>query len=234
MRQILTINNKPLSDFNCFYDGSEWFRKPERMVEMYSVVGKNGDLAVSDGRYSNISIPFRCYIRENFKDNFSNLLDYLAENEDNYVRVESNEQPDVYRLGLFSSEIQPSMWQFNRNGTFTLELNFKPQKWLKMGEIGIELESSQTILNPTSFAALPLFEVVGTGTLNVNSSVLVLANNTSTTMIDCEMQDCYEGVINRNPDLTITGGFPSLKKGENVISFTGFSSVKLIPRWWKL
>ena len=234
MRQILTINGKPLSDFNCFYDGSEWFRKPERMIETYSVVGKNGDLAISEGRYSNIEIPFRCFIRDDFKDNYSNLLAYLADNEDNYMRVESNEEPDIYREGLFSSEIQPSMWQFNRNGTFTLEFNFKPQKWLKSGEIGINLLSSNTLMNPTNFTALPLFEVIGTGTLNVGSSTLVLANNTSTTYIDCEMQDCYEGTINRNPDLTITGGFPKLEKGQTTITFSSFTSVKLYPRWWKL
>lgn len=233
MRQILTINGKPLSDFNCFYDGSEWFRKAERMVEMYSVPGRNGDLAISDGRYSNISIPFKCYIKNNFRENYSNLLNYLAEFEDNYVRIESSEEPNIYRQGVFSSEIQPKMWQFNREGTFTLEFNIKPQKWLKSGEIAISIDGTATLINPTNFTAFPLIEVVGTGTIEIGDSSLTLANNTSTTFIDCEIQDCYEGAINRNPDLTIVGSFPSLKK-ETDISVSGFTSVKIYPRWWKL
>ena len=234
MRQILTINGKPLSDFNCFYDGSEWFRKAERMVEMYSVPGRNGDLAIADGRYSNISIPFRCYIKNDFKNSYSNLLDYLAQFEDNYVRIESSEETDIFRQGVFSSEIQPNMWQFNREGTFSLEFNFKPQKWLKSGEIAINIDGTTSLINPTNFTAFPLFELVGTGTINIGSSILTLANNTSTTFIDCEIQDCYEDTINRNPDLTITGDFPTLPKGETEISISGFTSVKIYPRWWKL
>ena len=231
MIQILTINNKPLTDFNCWYDGQNWFRKPDKMVDMYSVIGKNGDLIISQDKYSNISIPFSCFIKDNFKENYSNLLQYLGQ-FDGYMRIESNEEPDVFRMGAFTSEIQPNMTQFNRGGIFTLEFNFKPQKYLKSGEIAIEGDSE--LLNPTNFTALPLIEVVGTGTVQINDSILTLANNTSTTFIDCEIQDCYEGSINRNPDLTITNGFPKLVKGLNVIEQSGFTSFKLYPRWWKL
>ena len=230
---MITFDNKPFSDFNTFEDESQLYGTPSKDSTFYSIPGKSGDLEIFNNRYLNKELSVNCFIRENFGENYSNLINFLY-SSDGYKRFETSVDPDVYRMASFVSEIEPDTGSFLKYGQFTLTFNFKPQKWLKMGEIGIDLSSSQTIFNPTNFTALPLFEVVGTGTLNINSSTLVLANNTSTTMIDCEMQDCYEGVINRNPDLTITGGFPSLKKGENVISFTGFTSVKLIPRWWKL
>ena len=92
-------------------------------------------------------------------------------------------------MASFESEIEPSMWQFNDRGTFTLNFNFKPQKWLKMGENAIEITNTKSIINPTNFDAFPLIELVGTGSITINSSVLTLSANTSTTFIDCEIQD---------------------------------------------
>ena len=79
----------------------------------------------------------------------------------------------------------------------------------------------------------PLIEVSGTGTITINDSILQLSQNTSITYIDCDLQDAYEGTINRNPNLTITNGFPILKSGNNSVSVSG-CTINLIPRWWKL
>lgn len=227
-----TFNDISLIDYQCFYDGSQLWRKPERLVEKCSVVGKNGDLIIDQGSFSNISRPFSCYIRKDFIKNYTNLIDGLS-SVIGYGRLETTEEPDVFYMASFVDEIQPDLEQFNEKGRFTLTFDFKPQKWLKSGENAIEIGSSISLVNPTSQNALPLIQVVGTGSITINSSVLTLANNTSTTVIDCESQDCYEGTINRNSDLTITGGFPVLTK-ENEISVSGFTSVKLTPRWWRL
>lgn len=229
---MITFNNKPFADFNTFWDGAEIFKTPQKDSSFYSVPGRNGDLEIFNDRYLNKEIPINCFIRENFKENYSNLINFLY-SQNGYKRFETSLEPDIYRMASFVSEIEPSTGQFNKYGQFTLTFNFKPQKWLKQGEIGIDVDGSIMLINPTRFTALPLFEVVGTGTMNVNSSVLTLANNTSTTFIDCDLQDCYEGDINRNPDLTVTGGFPKFGK-ENGVSFSGFDSVKVHPRWWKL
>ena len=228
----LTFNDISLIDYQCFYDGSQLWRKPERLVEKCSVIGRNGDLIIDQGSYSNITRPFNCFIRKDFIKNYNSLIDALS-NTKGYGRLETTEEPDVYYMASFVDEIQPDLWQFNEKGTFTLNFDFKPQKWLKMGENAIEIDSSISLVNPTSQTALPLIEVVGTGNITINSSVLTLSQNTSTTIIDCETQDCYEGTINRNANLTIVGGFPVLTK-ENEISVSGFTSVKLYPRWWRL
>ena len=36
--EVLTFNGISLSDYNCFYDGSQLWRKPEKMVDYYSVL----------------------------------------------------------------------------------------------------------------------------------------------------------------------------------------------------
>ena len=228
----LTFNGISLVDYQCFYDGSQLWRKPERLVEKCSVIGRNGDLIIDQGSYSNITRPFNCFIRKDVIKNYNSLIDALS-NTKGYGRLETTEEPDVYYMASFVDEIQPDLWQFNEKGTFTLNFDFKPQKWLKMGENAIEIDSTISLVNPTSQIALPLIEVTGTGSIAINDSTLTLANNTSTTIIDCETQDCYEGTINRNSDLTIVGGFPVLEK-ENDISISGFTKVLLYPRWWRL
>lgn len=229
---MLTFNDISLQDYQCFYDGSQVFRKPEKMIEKYSVVGRSGDLIISQDRYSNIIIPFNCHIRENFNENYYYLINELSSVE-GYGRLETTEELDIYRLATFYGAIEPEMWQRNERGTFTLEFDCKPQKYLKSGEYPISINSSQVVYNPTKMTSKPLIEVTGTGTITINDSVLTLANNTSITYIDCDIQDAYEGSINRNKDLTINGGFPVLRSGVNNVSVKN-CTINLIPRWWRL
>ena len=51
----LTFNDISLIDYQCFYDGSQLWRKPERLVEKCSVIGRNGDLIIDQGAYSKLT-----------------------------------------------------------------------------------------------------------------------------------------------------------------------------------
>lgn len=235
MRQILTIGGKSLMDFHAWYDGSEWWRMPQKEVENIQIPGKNGDLTIDNHRFSNIIIPFNCYIHKNFGQNYSNLINYLM-SLTGYQRIESNEEPDVFRLGMIKAPIEPEMGQFNFRGQFSIDIDFMPQKWLKVGENRITVNGSETLVNPTAFNALPTLYVQGTGDITVNGNIMTLANNTGTTVIDCDAQNVYEGTIDRNSDITLTNNsFPSLVPGTNTIEYgTGITSLIVVPNWWKL
>lgn len=235
MRQILTIGGKSLMDFHAWYDGSEWWRMPQKEVENIQIPGKNGDLTIDNHRFSNIIIPFNCYIHKNFGQNYSNLINYLM-SLTGYQRIESNEEPDVFRLGMIKAPIEPKMGQFNFRGQFSIDIDFMPQKWLKVGENRITVNGSETLVNPTAFNALPTLYVQGTGDITVNGNIMTLANNTGTTVIDCDAQNVYEGTIDRNSDITLTNNsFPSLVPGTNTIEYgTGITSLIVVPNWWKL
>lgn len=235
MRQILTIGGKSLMDFHAWYDGSEWWRMPQKEIENLQIPGKNGDLTIDGHRFSNITIPFNCYIHKNFAQNYSNLINYLM-SLTGYQRIESNEEPDVFRLGMIKAPIEPEMGQFNFRGQFSIEIDFMPQKWLKVGENRITVNGSETLVNPTAFNALPTLYVQGTGDITVNGNIMTLANNTGTTVIDCDAQNVYEGTIDRNSDITLTNNtFPSLVPGTNTIEYgTGITLLIVVPNWWKL
>lgn len=228
----LKYNNTPFSNFATFYDGSQLFDVPNKDITFYAIPGRNGDLSISNNRYNNIEIKVDCFIKENFKENYSNLINFLSSQE-GYCRFETTQEDDIFRMAQFVSSVQPETGAFLKYANFELVFNCKPQKYLKSGETGISVSGSSTITNPCLMASKPLIEVTGTGTIIINNSILELETNTSKTYIDCDIQDAYEGTINRNPDLTITNGFPVLNSGENDVSVSGCSIV-VYPRWWKL
>lgn len=89
MIERITFAGKNFMDFQTFYDGSLTFSKPAKDVEFFSVPGKNGDLSISNDRFSNIEIRIPCFIRRNFRVNFSALLDFLTSIE-GYQKLETN------------------------------------------------------------------------------------------------------------------------------------------------
>ena len=230
---IITFNGQSFRDYGCYFDGSQLFSTPSKDISFYSVPGKNGDLSISNDRYLNITRNINCFIRENFTSNFPSLMNYLL-SQDGYGRLESTKEPDIFMMAQFVDSIEPTTGAFLKYGSFTLTFNFKPQKWLKSGENEITVTTGATLVNPSLMPSKPLISVVGTGSITIGTSVLALATNTSTTLIDCEMEDAYEGTINRNPNLTVTNGFPTLVSGNNSITISGFTSVKITPRWWRL
>lgn len=233
MYDILTFNGKSFEDFNTFWDGSQSLGTPEKDITFYEVAGRNGSLSISNNRFKNKIVPFNCFIRLDFVKNFSNLMNFLLAQE-GYGRLESTTEPDVYRLAQFINDLDPETGVELKSGLFTLNFNCMPQKFLKSGEQEIEIDDTATILNPTMFDAAPLIEVTGTGTININDSALTLNQNTSTVIIDCQIQDAYEGPINRNNDLDVLdNNWPKLVSGENQISVDG-CTIKIKPRWWRI
>lgn len=233
MIDVLTFGNKSFSDFNTFFDGSLTFEKPSKSVEFFSVVGKNGDLSISNDRFENIKLTIKCFIRQDFKTNYSALIDYLSSLE-GYQRLETTEEPETYRMAQFVDAVKPSTGTFIHYGSFSLVFNCKPQVFLKEGEKEITITNNLALQNPTYKKAKPLIKVRGTGSITIGGKTLTLSQNTGQTFIDCETQDAYEGTINRNGNLTITSEFPYLDIGKNTITFSGFSNVVIIPRWWRL
>lgn len=232
MYDVLTFNGVSFEDYGTFYDSSQIFITPEKQTEFFEIPGRSGDLSISQNRFANVSIPYNCFIRRNFIENYTNLMNYLL-SQDGYGRLENTKEADVYRMAQFVSETQPDTGAFLKYGSFTLTFNCKPQKWLKSGENAIYVDDSITLMNPTQIEAKPLIEVTGTGTITINNVPMELDTNTSVTYIDCDIQDAYEGTINRNPYLTLTNGFPVLYPGENEVEVDG-CTINIIPRWWKL
>lgn len=232
----LIYGGKAFSEFQTFYDSSQTFQKGEKEYELFPIPGRSGDLAINKKRFSNVTIPFNCFIRENFPKNYEALMAYLY-SQDGYKKLEDSKYPLHYREALFAGVVEPETGVYNQSGMFTISFNCKPQKYLRIGEMPIEVKAGQTIElnNPTRFGASPIIEVTGTGTFTVGNVLFTLSKNTGIVIVDFERQEAYEeGMINRNGDLTMSeSDFPTVPSGISTINATG-CSLKVYPRWYTL
>lgn len=239
--EIMTINGKPLSDFNTFFDTSQTFIMPERDVEFVEVAGRNGSLMLDNNRYKNVDIPFNCFIREDYIYNYNALMNYISAQK-GYVRIETTTEPDVYRLGKLVQSVTPRTGSFLKYGHFTLTFNCKPQKYLKEGEKVMVLHDGDLIVNNEYQDSKPLLALYGAGKLifyynGVATPAILRVTDAqmSHIYVDCETENAYMGATNVNPYVVLDNDvFPHFIQGETEISISGFSLVECFPRWWRL
>lgn len=233
--EYLTYDGKSTADYGVWISGSGTFDAPARDIETVSIPGKNGDIYRDNGRYRNITVTYPAFISDRFQPRMDDFRAWLCSHV-GYYRLEDSYHPDEYRMGLFKAAVSVSTTVRNLAGSFTLSFDCKPQRWLKSGEIPITYSLAGKIYNPTEYAAKPLIRCNGrSGTVTVNGIPVTVTGCTAYVDIDCENMESMEGTTSRNSTTTlVNGAFPELQPGENAVSFTGFSSVAITPRWWRL
>ena len=228
------VNGKALSDFGCLPTDAAVYTAPNPLFDKVEIDGRNGDLIIERDKYSNIQIEYPCVILDNFAGNYTTLRSWLLSLK-GYVRIEDTFFPDRFRLGRFTGEITPDIFNGHQSKIFTVKFWCKPQWFLKDGEHPIETTNTVDVYNPTYQNALPLIRVYGSGTLTVGAQTITVASGATAYIdIDSEIRDCYEGDTNRNSLVTMPQGFPELEPGATTISITGLTRAVIWPRWWAL
>lgn len=212
---------------------------PERDYEVISVPGRNGDLFIDKGSYKNVKQPYDIAIAD-LDGNFTELANRISlwlHPKAGYCRLEDSYAPEYFRLAMFNDDVDIEDVMF-RGGRCSIEFDCKPQRFLKRGERSVIFNSSGTIKNPTTFTASPLIMLKGdsgSGRFQIGTYVGSISSLKGEITIDSELQDAYQGSVNRNRDVSLGSGFPKLVPGNNSISFSGsIRSMEVIPRWWTL
>lgn len=216
---------------------SSVFKMPIRETETVSVNGKNGDLIIDHGKYSNIDITYKIFFRNNFRKNYESFCDFLLARK-GYRRLEDTMRDDIFRMAAVSDGFEPDVGRFARAGSFDLTFNCKPQCYLKSGEKSVVISSGEKLFNPTPFDADPIVKIYcsGSGSVEIGDETVTIAEGaTSYVTLDCDMHMAYEGTLNRGNIVTMTG-WPVLKgNGNTGITYSGdVSKIEITPRWWKL
>lgn len=248
---ICTIiyNQRSLSDFNVYIDGSVTFGSPEKDYEFISIPGRNGDLSIYNNRFKDVEVSIPCYIRHNFIKNYRDLIQYLN-GVNGYQRFEISNDPDYFRKAIFLGAVDPNPGQFNKTGHFSLNFRINPQRWLKSAEDMVDITDQYQVFNPTNMPAKPLFRFWGNGEIRVVDpetseyiGYVYITNNAypSYVDIDCETFDCYSEnngvIVNRNEDITFDVD-PVLKPGLNKVLFSvtnpGDKTLAIAPRFFMI
>lgn len=241
-----TFDGENSLDNGIYISGEAAYNAPERAVEMITVPGRNGAIAMDQGRFENIEVtyPAGCFAsdEEGFADKIAEFRNILASRY-TYKRLTDTYNPDEFRMALYKSglEVEPTI--HNRAGEFDITFECKPQRWLVSGETAQTFTQSGSITNPTLFDAKPLLAVTGSGILTLGTQTMTIiarASSSSVLYIDCESQEAWEvvgaGKASRNDYVQNAGEeFPVLSAGSNTVNLgSGITQVVITPRWWRV
>ena len=170
MRSELIFNGQPFSAFDAYVATSNFLDGAAKDYTSVSVLGRSGDLQISNNRYKNITVKVRVYVRSNMEQNIRAMRSYL-ESVNGYARLELSDQPNEYRIGLYKEMFIPSSYDVNV-GVVDLTFDCKPQRFLKSGEIPVSA-SSQSV----SYTGNPV-EIDNPSGLSAVNSLSVALNPT--------------------------------------------------------
>lgn len=164
------------SDYKVYCSGGGTYSAPARDVELFHVLGRDGDLVVDHGSYQNIEVTYPCWVSRNaptWVTAFRQQLCCLR----GYQRIVDPYHPDEFRMGIFQAAFEPDMRNANNDSAeFDVVFNCKPQRFLTEGEEGIRITSGQNVANPTMYDASPLLEAYGYGDIVVGGKTITIEN----------------------------------------------------------
>ena len=232
----LSFNGVNSSTFSLYISGEGTYNGTARNVQTYNVPGRNGTLVIDNGFYENISVSYPAYIVDAFNANFGALRAFLLSHV-GYFKLADTYHPDEYRMARYTGNIQPKMTQYNREGSFTITFDCKPQRFLNSGAVTVSTTVDTTINNTTFFDSKPHLRVYGYGDLGIGSDVITIAQNDYPFIdIDCDTENAQYNTTNCNDLITLTGdSFPVFHPGANGITLdANITQVDITPRWFTL
>ena len=238
MRNFFIFDGKDSRDFGLYTNGPDTYKSAQRKLEVISVDGRNGGYVYNSESYEDVRFAYKkCFIKpQNFEIDLAALRSFLG-TSGIYKRLEDSYHPDEFYLAYFDGQIEPDMLDNLKLGDFDINMVRLPQRFLKDGERWLTLTSPTTLHNEWGTKVNPLIRVVGAGTLTCGDVELeVAANNASYLDIDSEIMQTRASDGYRNDLVTLNDQmeYPFLGPADTTITFTGFSSVKIMPRWWRL
>lgn len=216
-----TFDNLNSLDYGVYITGSAVWNAPERVLEMISIPGRNGALALDQGRYENIEVTYPagifCDSMEDFAEKIRAFRNVLCSRYA-YVKITDTYNPDEYRVGLYRSGLEVDAVHYNSAAEFDITFECKPQRFLKSGDEAIPLHEGVDVLtnealeaitneagvpievnamiasftNPTDYPSRPLIVVPGPGYVQFGDQQIVVSGDGSLPVyIDCDIMEAY-------------------------------------------
>lgn len=233
MNNNIYIDGVSLERYGVVPTGSGLYTSPEKDLEVIHVPGRNGDIVIDSGAYSNVTVTYPCYISSNFRRNYNLLKNFLLSKK-GYFTIKDTYEPDFIRHGFLGASIEPELTNDYSGANFELVFNCKPQRYhVDTYDLFYQIRSSTFIYaagNRTAYPSMPIyrFEALQPGTLTVlinnRASMTITATDAATVDVDAETLICTAS----DPDKIDVGFSPysdlRLMPGVNPIVILGDST----------
>lgn len=201
------------ADYGIYITGEAVYNAPERAVEMVKVPGRNGAIALDQGRWENVEVsyPAGCFgdNQSDFATRISNFRNAIV-SQLGYQRLTDTYNPSEYRLGVYADGLDVKPTSMNRAGEFAITFDCKPQRFLTSGETETTVGSGDTLTNPTQYESSPLLKVEGYGNISFNDHNINIENIVLGNVLLRESAQLEQN-INFNGDLVNAGDRVTLK-----------------------
>lgn len=233
----LVFKNYSSLEFGLLIKEKGSYNAAARDVSYTAIPGRNGDLITDNGRYKNISIPYKFTLLNHSEEDFSSKAHQIKGwllSEQGYFKLWDSYDSRYFRFACYSDEMNIEQ-QLEAVGELTLSFNCKPFKYSFEGQKTVTLSEAGTIYNAELFDSAPYIKVVGNGTvtLNINDSAFLIKDIDEYIELDFEMPNAFKGLQPKNNK--VSGADMStfrFKSGFNNISWVGnVEKLEIIPRW---
>lgn len=202
---------------------------PVERVEYKDVAGRSGSVAITEGErvYKDLTMAVKCWAKVDA--DLSIITRWIR----GQGRITFANRPEGYYKGRLSSQAELKRFERSDVREFTLSFRCEPYLYLKSNE-KIQMNTTGQVRNLYNEDALPIIQVTATGDfeLTVNGEVCKFTGITEGVTINSMIQEAYHGSTNINGKMT--GDFPSLKPGDNAITWTeNVTGITITPNWRK-
>lgn len=224
MKNIMTFNGISNVKYGVIITTMPTIPAPEERGEAIEIPGRNGELWRGEGAYQPITINVPIYVPPSAK--LAEVIGWLSGEGQLTFGADT-----AYWRARVSGETHYSPCTFNDGWETTLTFSCDPLRYIPTNAITIAA-SPYTLSNPYTAYAEPLITVTGSGdvTLTIGDISISLTGLNGMVTLDTSLQECYSGTTLKND--IMTGSFPVLAPGDNVISYSGnVTSLTIDPRW---
>lgn len=211
------------------------YKGAARDVTYTGIPGRSGDLLIDNGRYKNITIPYKLSLLNTTDRSFTALAHQIKGwllSDAGYFRLWDSYDSKYFRLASYSDEADIEQ-ELRDTGMLSLSFNCKPFKYSFEGLNTIMFTAPGFLYNAEFFSAFPYIKIIGSGTvtLTVNNVSFTFTDIDEYIEIDSETMNAYKGIVSQNNKMT-GSGFPVLLPGKNIIAWVGnVTQLEIIPRW---
>jgi phage-related protein len=206
---------------------------PEHDVEKIHVPGRNGDVLIDHGSYSNVKVAYDCAARSVAA--LEPLRAALVGGSGYQLLTDS--YSSWQRLALYASVLDIDELILQRAFRFTLTFDCKPQRWADRAQV-LSGGSSVVVTRPAAcIRGDPRIEITGAGsvTIALPQGNIALGALTGSAIIDSEAMVAYRNNANGTRTAIDVPFWPLLTVPSTTITTTGsVSNIKIYPRWLSL
>ena len=224
----IEYNGKTNKQFDLVVTDFDQRKRPEEQIEVIDIEGRNGSLVDRHGVY-------RSYER--------NI---------EMVNLTEDKKPLVHKWlsgrGVLRTSEDPAGFSYvdvidtierkyigEVHSFITVTLLCEPHFYLDTGMHAIEITTQKSLMNIGTDIAEPLIKVYGNGNgqVLINEQVIPLTGIDQHLTIDTKLQIVHKDGLPAGRKMS--GPFPVLGEGQNLISFAGgITKLELTPRWREL